>query len=261
MRIVAVANQKGGCGKTTTAVNLAAALAIRGHRTLIIDLDPQAHATLGLGHDPDAPQETIYDVLTSPHVGVQQVLAATNIRLLDLVPCNVLLAGAGLKLRMTLGRQFVLREKLNAVADRYDFCLIDCPPSIGTLTLNALVAGTDVIVPVQVHYYAMEGLRKILETVTIVRRRFDPCSVEVLGLLLTFVDDRTVLSRQVQRQMRDYFGDLVFDTVIHGSMRLVEAPSAGESVLTYMPESRAAAEHQALADEITNSRVFALQPA
>ncbi len=250
MRTIAIANQKGGCGKTTTAVNLAAAIAQRGVRTLIVDLDPQAHSTIGLGLNPDRLTKTVHDVLTSNETDFTQVIADTNIETLKLAPCNILLAGAELELTLVFGREFVLGEKLSQVSDQFEVCIIDCPPSLGMLTLNALVASTDIVVPVQAHYYAMEGLKQLLETVGIVRERFHPCSVRILGLLLTFVENRTTLSKQVQEQMREFFGSLVFNTVVHRTVRLAEAPSAGESIITYDPKGTGAAEYMALAAEI-----------
>ena len=254
MRTIAIANQKGGCGKTTTAVNLAAALAEKGSRILIVDLDPQGHATLGLGYDPDALDKTVYRALTKPQIAISTVIIGTNVERLDLAPSNILLSGAELELSGVAGRHLVLGEQLRMVSGEYDMCVIDCPPSLGLLTLNALVASTDVVVPVQVNYYAMEGLKQLLETTNIVRVHFSPCCVRILGLLLTFVENRTILSRQIEQQMRDYFGDLVFDTVIHRTVRLAEAPSAAESILTYAPENRGAAEYTALAEEVINGR-------
>ncbi|MBW8040114.1 MAG: ParA family protein [Planctomycetes bacterium] len=250
MRTIAIANQKGGCGKTTTAVNLAAAFAKHGKRTLIVDLDPQGHSTLGFGYDPETLDKTIYHSLTNVQIPLPRVILGTNIEGLHVAPSNILLSGAELEMADIIGREFVLTEQFRLVNEEYDFCVMDCPPSLGLLTLNALVASTDVIVPVQVNYYAMEGLRQLLETADIIRMNFKPCYVKILGLLLTFVEDRTLLSRQIQQQMREFFGDLVFDTVIHRTVRLAEAPSAGESILTFSPESRGAKEYIALVEEI-----------
>jgi len=250
MRTIAIANQKGGCGKTTTAVNLAAALASYGKRTLIMDLDPQGHSTLGFGHNPETLDKTVYHALTNVQIPLPRVIIGTNMENLNLAPSNILLSGAELEMANIIGREFVLSEQFRLVSDEYDFCVMDCPPSLGLLTLNALIASTDVIVPVQVNYYAMEGLRQLLETADIIKMNFQPCYVKILGLLLTFVEDRTTLSRQIQHQMREFFGDLVFDTVIHRTVRLAEAPSAGQSVLTYAPNSKGAAEYTALVEEI-----------
>ncbi len=250
MRTIAIANQKGGCGKTTTSVNLAAAFAKYGKRTLIMDLDPQGHSTLGFGYNPETLDKTVYHALTNVQIPLPRVIIGTNVENLDMAPSNILLSGAELEMANVIGREFVLSEQFRLVSDQYDVCVMDCPPSLGLLTLNALIASTDVIVPVQVNYYAMEGLRQLLETADIIRMNFQPCYVKILGLLLTFVEDRTTLSRQIQHQMREYFGDLVFDTVIHRTVRLAEAPSAGESVLTYAPSSRGAAEYMALVEEI-----------
>lgn len=256
MRTIAIANQKGGCGKTTTSVNLAAALAKRGRRTLIVDLDPQGHSTIGFGYDPDELDITIYDVIKNIQMKISEIILDTNLDLLYLAPSNVLLSGAEIELINVVGKEFILSEKLRAVRDNYDICVIDCPPSLNLLTLNALVASTDVIVPVQVHYYAMEGLKQLFETANILRERFHPCYVKILGLLLTFVEDKILLSRQIQRQMRELFGDLVFDTVVHKSVRLAEAPSSGEPVLIYSPDNKATTEYMALAEEIDNRDVL-----
>ena len=257
MRTIAIANQKGGCGKTTTAVNLAAALAEKGNRTLIVDLDPQGHTTLGFGYDPDVLEKSIYDVLINQQVPISKVIISTKFDLLDLVPSNVLLSGAELELAAVPGKELVLNEQLRTLNSKYDICIIDCPPSVGMLTLNALVASTDAIVPVQVHYYAMEGLKQLFETANIIRENFHPNNVRILGLLLTFVENTTIFSRQIQQQMREFFGSLVFDTVIHKTVRLAEAPSAGEPVLTYAPKSRGTEEYRALANEIINGRPLA----
>ena len=259
MRIIAIANQKGGCGKTTTTVNLAVALAEKGKKTLIVDLDPQGHSTIGFGYDPDKLSPTIYDTLMKAQIPISSVIIDTKIERLDLAPSNVLLSGAEIELAGVVGREFVLTERLKTVKDKYDICVIDCPPSLSLLTLNAFVASTDVIVPVQVEYYAMEGLKQLFETANIIGKHLHPCNVKILGLLLTFVEERRLLSSQTQKQMRELFGSLIFDTVIHRCVRLAEAPSAGQSVLTYAPESRSAAEYRALAEEIISGKASAEQ--
>ncbi len=259
MKTIAIANQKGGCGKTTTAVSLAAAFAGKGHRTLLMDLDPQGHSTIGFGYNPDELNTTIYDVLINAHVGISEVTMGTKVEWLDLAPANVLLSGAEVDLISVPARDFILSEKLRAVSGKYDLCVIDCPPALGLLTLNALIASTGVVVPVQVHYYAMEGLKQLFETANIIQERYGPHFVRILGILLTLVEDNTLLSRQIQQEMRGFFGDLVFDTVIHRSVKLAEAPSAGEPVSIYAPRSKATLEYETLAEELLYNRIWAEQ--
>jgi len=254
VRTIAITNQKGGCGKTTTAVNLAAALARQGHRTLLVDLDPQGHATLAMGVTPENCERTIYDVIVNPNIPITQTLCSTRIAALELAPSNVLLSGAESHLTRIYDREYVLRERLSAVQHRYDFCIIDCSPSLSLLTLNAVVAATEIIIPVQTHYYAIEGLRQMLETVEVVRQRFHP-ELQVGGILLTLAERRTLLCQQVTQQMREYFGDLVFQTIIHRSIRLAEAPSAGQSVITYDPACSGAIEYSQLAKEMCHEEI------
>lgn len=250
MRVIAIANQKGGCGKTTTTVNLAAAFARKGQRVLVVDLDPQGHSTLGFGCEPESFTKTIYNAIIDRTVPISDVIVHSKTENVDIAPSNVLLSGAEIDLASVEGREFMLSEQFKTIENNYDVCVIDCPPSLGILTLNSLIASTDLIVPVQVHYYAMEGLKQLFETCEIIQEHFFPCKVKIAGLLLTFVEDRLIFTRQIQQQMREFFGDLVFDTVIHRNIRLAEAPSAGQSVITYAPDSKGANEYLTLVDEI-----------
>jgi len=250
MRTIAIANSKGGCGKTTTAVNLAAALAKKGMSVLIIDLDPQAHATLGLGHDPETLNRTVYHCLVDKRISISRVAIGTCIEGLKLAPSNILLTNAEFELAAAPSKGFVLADQLEQVKHEYEICVIDCPPSLGLLTLNALVASTDVIAPVQLHYYALESLKHSLETVELIRERFSDCRIQTLGLLLSFVESATSPAQEIEQQIKQYFGDFVFQTVIHRSIDLAEAPNAGQSILTYAPESAGAADYRALAEEL-----------
>lgn len=255
MRTIAVANQKGGCGKTTTSINLACALALAGDRVLIIDLDSQGHTTLGLGMVPDSFEKTVYDVFSSSiKDDIEDSIYDTDVENLSIIPANILLSGLEFELAVKYGREFVLKQKLETVTDDYDFCIIDCSPSLCLLTLNALVASEEVIVPVQAQYYAIEGLKQLLESIELTTQRFNT-SLNILGILITFVDKRTKLSTQIISQMREYFGSLVFDTVIHRTVKLAEAPSAGESLLTYAPESNGAKEYTKLAQEVCERNI------
>lgn len=250
MRTIAITNQKGGCGKTTTAVNLSAALARNGLRVLTIDLDPQGHATLALGVAPEELEASLYDVMVNEYVPIRSIITASYIEGLDVAPSNVLLSGAETELAILHGKEHTLSRRLTPVQYDYDYCVIDCSPSLSVLTINALTACRDVIIPVQTHYYALEGLKQLLRTISIVSTRFNR-HLQILGVLLTLVDSGTLLSRDIQQQLRSHFGDLIFDTVIHRTVRLAEAPSAGESIITFDPHSRGAIEYMELAQEVS----------
>jgi chromosome partitioning protein len=202
-----------------------------------------------LGCDPEAVSKTVYDLFVDSETSVSNMTVDSNVQGLSIMPSNVLLSGVELELASMNDREYVMDKRLEDLNGSYDVCLIDCSPSLSLLTINALVASDQVLIPVQTHYYALEGLRQLLETVDIVQRHFNE-NLEILGLLLTFVESRTKLSRQVQKQMREYFGDLVFTTVIHKDVRLAEAPSAHEPVFVYAPDSTGAYEHRILAEEI-----------
>jgi len=251
MRAIAIANQKGGCGKTTTVVNLAAACALKGYRVLAVDMDPQAHATLALGHCPEQLKLSIYDAIVNERVDLFSVVKSSYIEGLDLAPSNILLSGAAAELIIRPAREYVLSDKLKTVSKRYDLCIIDCSPSLNILTINALVASEEVIVPVRTSYYAIEGLKQLIQSAETVKQRYR-CKLKSLKILFTFVEDRTTLCRDVQEQIRAYFSDRVFDVVIHRCVRLAEAPSAGESALTYDTRCRGTGEYMALADEVCN---------
>ena len=250
MRTISIVNQKGGCGKTTTAVNTAAAFAELGKRVLLIDLDPQAHVTHGLGCDSDSLEKTIYDALLQTGGVLRDAIVRTRIAGLDLVPCNMLLGNAEVQLASVPGKELLLSRCLRSVCDEYDLCVIDSPPSLGVLTLNALMASIDVIIPVQAHCCNMKGLRRLLDSVQIIRERLQSHAAEHIYLLLTFVDDRGAFGQQVQQQVRGAFGRLVLSTMIHRNVSLAEAPGAGKPVLTYAPQSRGAADYRVLAREL-----------
>jgi len=250
MKTISIVNQKGGCGKTTTSLNLAAAFARSGQRVLLVDLDPQGHATMGAGFSPEGVGQTIYDALVDTSLSLSSIVVHTDIDWFDVVPSNVSLAGIEVQLRQAVGKQLILGEQLRQVADHYDLCIIDCAPWLGLLMVNALVASTDVIIPVQAHFYAFESLKKLLSTIQVLKERFQPCSARTLGLLLTFVEDGPLYTRKIQFKLREMFGDLVFNTVIHKTVKLVEAPDTGRSIFSFAPDSRAAMEYRALADEV-----------
>jgi chromosome partitioning protein len=247
-RILCVANQKGGVAKTTTSVNLGAALALRGHRVLVVDVDPQANATTGLGIDHRAVTASSYDLMLGD-ASVAEVAQPTAIEGLFCVPAAVDLAGAEVELVGSLARERKLEDALAGTQGSYDVVFLDCPPSLGLLTINALVAAQDLIVPVQCEYYALEGLGQLLNTAERVRRSLNP-ELRIVGVLLTMYDARTKLSSQVSDEVRAHFGELVFKSVVPRSVRLSEAPSYGEPVVTLDPSSRGSISYKLLAAEL-----------
>ena len=245
--VYAIANQKGGVGKTTTAVNLAACVAEAGYESLLIDIDPQCNATLALGIDKYR-RPTVYDALIG-ELDLQDAIVDSGIAHLGVVPAGPDLAGATVELPRLPGSEDRLREALAPVRDRYAFTLLDCPPSLGPLTVNALVAADRVIVPVQAEYFALEGLAGLLDTLSLIQRELNP-RLTVAGMLLTMHDGRTRLAQDVEREVRDHFPSLVFDTVIPRNVRVGEAPSFGKPVIHYDPHCAGADAYFELAKEV-----------
>jgi chromosome partitioning protein len=247
-RVVGIANQKGGVGKTTTALNLATGLALRGHRILVVDADPQSNATTGMGIDHRRVGASTYDLLMND-APLRDVVVETAIAGLYLVPGSLDLAGAELELVGAIARERRLADGIARGAGAYDLILVDCPPSLGLVSVNALAAARDLIVPVQCEYYALEGLGKLLETAERVRRSLNP-ALRISGFVLTMYDARTKLAEQVAADVRGHFGELAFKTVIPRSVRLSEAPSFGEPVLTLDPTARGAIAYRLLTAEV-----------
>lgn len=247
-RILAITNQKGGVGKTTTAINLAACLAERGRQVLLVDMDPQSNATSGLGFDKATVRRSVYEAIIDS-APMTQVVAVTNRMGLDLAPATSALAGAEVELVPVPHREQRLAGALAAVKDRYDYVLIDCPPSLGLLTVNALTAADGVVVPIQCEYLALEGLSRLIESIQLVREGVNP-RLRLAGIVMTMYDSRTNLSAQVVQEVAAHFPREVFRTIVPRSIRLSEAPSYGKTILEYDPASRGAAAYRGLAEEL-----------
>ena len=246
--VISIVNQKGGVGKTTTTVNLSAFLALHGKKVLVIDLDPQGNATSGYGFDKSELDTSVYDVLVN-EVPIIDVIRSTNRKNLDICPTNINLAGAEVELVSAMSRETILKRAVYTISDKYDYIMIDCPPSLGLLTLNALAASSDVIVPIQGEYYALEGLTQLIDTINLVRKHLNP-TIGIFGVVITMFDGRTQLTKQVTEEVRKYFGEKVFNTYIPRNIRLAEAPSYGKTIAEYDPKSRGGQSYNELALEV-----------
>ena len=254
-KVISVANQKGGVGKTTTSINLAASLAATEHSTLLIDIDPQANCTSGIGIEHRSPGGSTYEVLIGD-IALADAVRSTEMPFLDIVPSHINLVGAEIEMVNVADRERILKNTFKDVRRDYDFVIIDCPPSLGLLTVNALTASDSVLIPVQTEYFALEGLGQLLNTIKIVRQHLHP-DLEIEGVLLTMFDTRLRLSNQVADEVRRYFGEKVFKTIVQRNVRLSEAPSFGRPVLLYDATCTGARNYIALAGEIIrNSRRF-----
>ena len=247
-RVISICNQKGGVGKTTTAVNLAACLAAAEKNTILLDLDPQANATTGVGLDKTAIKKSVYEVIIG-HEPVESVMYKTELSHLSVIPSHNSLVGAELELVSVVSRETQLKQALSSIVDKFDYIIIDCPPSLGLLTLNALTASNFVIIPVQCEYYAMEGLASLKKTVQLVKQRLNPM-LEIKGIVLTMFDARNNLAHQVVEELRSHLNEAVFDIVIPRNVRLSEAPSHGKPIILYDVKSKGSTAYFELAQEV-----------
>ncbi|MDZ7807149.1 MAG: AAA family ATPase [Gracilimonas sp.] len=259
-KVISIANQKGGVGKTTTAINLAASLAAIEHSTLVIDIDPQSNTTSGLGIDTKTVTNSIYEVMIGS-TEIDDTIRQTELDFLDLVPAHINLVGAEIEMIDRDQRENILKRAIESIREKYDFVIIDCPPSLGLLTINALTASDSIVIPVQCEYFALEGLGQLLNTIKIVRQHLNP-ELDIEGVLLTMYDTRTRLSNQVADEVKRYFDDRVFKSVIARNVRLAEAPSFGKPALLYDSTSVGSKNYLALAREIikNNKKLFKNSP-
>lgn len=259
-KVISIANQKGGVGKTTSAINLAASLAAIEHTTLLIDIDPQSNSTSGLGVESKTVENSIYEVMVGG-INISDAIKETELGYLDLIPSHINLVGAEIEMVDRSERERILSKAVNEVRDKYDFVIIDCPPSLGLLTINALTSSDSVLIPVQCEYFALEGLGQLLNTIKIVRQHLNP-ELEIEGVLLTMYDTRTRLSNQVADEVKRYFDDRVFSSVIARNVRLAEAPSFGKPAILYDASSVGAKNYLSLAREIIqrNKKMFKDSP-
>lgn len=247
-RIIAIANQKGGVGKTTTAINLSACLAEAGKKVLTVDLDPQGNTTSGLGVDKNEPEKTTYELLIGQG-SVEECLLKEVLPGLDILPSNVELSGAEIELIGIEGKEYILKEEIDKIRDNYDFVLIDCPPSLNMLTVNAMTTADTILVPIQCEYYALEGLSQLIHTINLVKQRLNP-SLELEGVVFTMYDSRTNLSLQVVENVKNNLNNAVYKTIIPRNVRLAEAPSHGMPITLYNPRSVGAESYRLLAKEV-----------
>ncbi|MBQ1390542.1 MAG: ParA family protein [Firmicutes bacterium] len=247
-KAIAIFNQKGGVGKTTTNINLGACLALMGKKVLILDIDPQGNTTSGIGIRKKNLKYTVYDLLIEDDFATQKAILHTNTKGLDIIPASVDLAGAEIELVQLEGREKRLRRSIDKVRDNYDYIFIDCPPSLGLLTINSLTAVESVLIPIQCEFYALEGVSQLVSTIELVRKNLNP-HLEIEGVILSMFDGRTNLSAQVVQEVKRYFGNKVYSTVIPRNIRLAEAPSYGMPIMEYDPKSRGAHAYSDFAEE------------
>ena len=247
-KAIAIFNQKGGVGKTTTNINLAACLAKKGKKILVLDIDPQGNTTSGLGIEKKALKRSSYDLMIEDDINAEDVILKTGVDNLDIIPANVSLSGAEVELAIIRGREKRLKKALNQVKEKYDFIFIDCPPSLGLLTINSLTAVDSVLIPIQCEFYALEGVAQLMNTIEIVRKNLNE-KLYVQGVILSMFDGRTNLSGQVVEEVKKYFREKVYKTVIPRNVRLAEAPSYGLPIIEYDPKSKGAEAYREFADE------------